>query len=91
LSIFTQHFSLTKERRATDQQNRELLQPAASGHSRPVLPLCYYGEVLDFMIKKTLDYKSNLTHSESAQKMRCNANCKHCAIHCKQETKKMGH
>jgi len=40
--------------------------------------------------KKTLDYKRKLTHSESAQEMRCNANHRHCAIHCKPETKKMG-
>jgi len=50
---------------------------------RSVLPLCCYGKVLDFMIKntrftkKTLDYK--LTHSENAQKSRCNANHRHCA------------
>jgi len=25
----------------------------------PVLPLCCYGKVLDFMIKKTLDYKKH--------------------------------
>ena len=40
--------------------------------------------------EKTLDYKSKLTHSENAQKMRCNANHRDidCATHCKPETKK---
>jgi len=38
--------------------------------------------------KKTLDYKSKLTHSENAQKMRCYANHRHCATHCKPETRK---
>jgi len=38
--------------------------------------------------KKTLDYKSKLTHSENVQKMRCNANHRHCAIHCQPQTKK---
>jgi len=53
--------------------------------SPAVLPLCFYGKVLDFMIKntrftdKTLDYKINLTHCENDQKMRCNANPRHCA------------
>jgi len=42
------------------------------------------------MIKKTLDYKSKPTHSENAQEMRCNANHRHCATHCKPETKKTG-
>jgi len=40
--------------------------------------------------EKTLDYKRKLTHSENAQKMCCNANHKHCATHCKPETKKTG-
>jgi len=40
--------------------------------------------------QKTLDYKSKLTHSENAQKIRCNANHTHCATHCKPETKKTG-
>jgi len=40
--------------------------------------------------KKTLDYKNKLTHSENAQKLRCNANHRHCATHCKPETKKTG-
>jgi len=40
--------------------------------------------------KKTPDYKSKLTHSENAQKTRCNANHRHCATHCKPETKKAG-
>jgi len=37
------------------------------------LPLCCYGKVLDFTIKnirftkKTLDYKSKVTHSENGQ------------------------
>jgi len=42
------------------------------------------------MIEKTLDYKIKLTHSENAQKMHCNANRRHCATHCKPETKKTG-
>jgi len=42
------------------------------------------------MIKKTLDYKSKLTHSENAQKMRWNARHRHCATHCKPEIKKTG-
>jgi len=37
--------------------------------------------------QKTLDYKSNLTHSKSAQKIRSNANHRHCETHCKPETK----
>jgi len=37
--------------------------------------------------KKTLDYKSKLAHSENARNMRCNANHRHCATHCKPETK----
>jgi len=41
-----------------------------------------------FHDKKTLDYKSKLTHSENDQKMRCNTNYKHCAIHCKPEQRK---
>ena len=40
--------------------------------------------------KKTRDYKSKLTHSENGQKMRCNANHRHCATHCKPEVKKTG-
>jgi len=40
--------------------------------------------------QKTLDYKNKLTHSENALKLRCNANHRHCAIHCKPETKKTG-
>ena len=40
--------------------------------------------------KKTLDYKSKLKHSENGQKMCCNANHRHCATHCKPETKKTG-
>jgi len=32
----------------------------------------------------------NLTHSENAQKMRCNANHRHCPTHCKPETKTTG-
>jgi len=40
--------------------------------------------------QKTLDYKSKLTHSENALKLRCNANHRHCATHCKLETKKRG-
>jgi len=39
------------------------------------------------MIKKTPDYKSKLTHSGNAQKMRFNVNYRHCATHCKPETK----
>jgi len=42
------------------------------------------------MIKKTLDCKSKITHRENGQKMRCNANHRHCVTHCKPETKKMG-
>jgi len=33
------------------------------------------------MLKKTLDHKIKLTHSENAQKMRFNANHRHCASH----------
>jgi len=60
-----------------------------------VLPLCCYGKVLDFMIKNTrftknTTLKSKLTHSENPQKMCCNANHRHCATHCKTETKKTG-
>jgi len=40
--------------------------------------------------KKTLDYKSKLTHGENAQKIRCNADHRHCATHWKPETKKTG-
>ena len=57
---------------------------------RPGLPLYCYGKILIFMIK-TLDYKSKITHSENVQKIRCEANHRHCAIHCKPETKKTGY
>jgi len=40
--------------------------------------------------KRTLDCKSKITRSENGQKMRCNANHRHCATHCKPETKKCG-
>ena len=40
--------------------------------------------------KKTPDYKRKFIHSENAQKMRCNASHRHCATHCKPETKKTG-
>jgi len=40
--------------------------------------------------RKTLDYKSKLTHSGDAQKMSCNANHRHWATHCKPETTKTG-
>jgi len=40
--------------------------------------------------KKTLDYKSKLTHSEHAQKRRCNGNHRPCATYCKLETKNTG-
>jgi len=40
--------------------------------------------------KKTLDHKIKITHSEYAQKMRCSANHRHCATHCKPEIKKTG-
>ena len=53
-----------------------------------VLPLCCYGKVLDFMIKKTLDYKSKLTHTGNAQKLCCNANHRYCSTHGKPETMK---
>jgi len=61
--------------------------------SRAVLPLCSYGKVLDFMIKKhemykkTLDYKSKLALCKNAQKI-CSANHRHCVAHCKPEIKK---
>ena len=40
--------------------------------------------------KEHRDYKSKFTHSENAQKMCCNTNQRHCAIHWKPETKKTG-
>jgi len=40
--------------------------------------------------QKTLDYKSKLTHSENTLKLRCNATHRHCATHCKPETKETG-
>jgi len=43
-----------------------------------------------FHDKKTQDYRSKLTQSKNAQKMRCNPNHRHCATHCKPETKKTG-
>jgi len=51
---------------------------------------------LYFMIKnsrftqKTPDNKSKLAHSENTLKLRCNAKHRHCATHCKPETKKIG-
>jgi len=39
--------------------------------------------------QKTLDYKGKLTPSENALKLRCNAKHRHCASHCKLETKKI--
>jgi len=61
-----------------------------------VLPFCCYGKQLDFMIKntrfiqKTPDNKSKLTHSENTLTLRCIAKHKHCATHCKPETKEIG-
>jgi len=40
--------------------------------------------------KKAPHYKSKLTHSENAQKMRCHANHGLCATHWKPETRKLG-
>jgi len=40
--------------------------------------------------QKTPDNKSKLTHSENTLKLRCNAKHRHCATHCKPETKKIG-
>jgi len=63
--------------------------PASQVGFQPVLPLCSYGKVLDFTMKNTRLHRQP-THSENAQKMLCNANHKHCASHCKPETKKTG-
>jgi len=60
--------------------NPPIWHRAAYSCTESVLPLCCYGKVLDFMIKKTLhsqktlDHKTKLTHSENAKKIRCNAN-----------------
>jgi len=43
-----------------------------------------------FHDKKTLDHKSKLTHRDNAQKMRCNANHRHCTTHCKPDTNENG-
>ena len=41
--------------------------------------------------QKTPDNKRKLSHSENTLKLRCNAKQRHCATHCKPETKKIGH
>jgi len=55
----------------TNYPQQKQVPPVTNSTIWPVLPLCCYGIVLDFMIKntrftkKTLDYKSKLTHSEN--------------------------
>ena len=51
-----------------------------------VLPLCCYGKVLHFMMKKKQITKANL----HTVKMRCNAKHRCRATHCKPETNKTG-
>jgi len=50
-------FSVVRKRTASRENRRQLLgddvMNTASHHIAPVMPLCCYGKVLDFMIKNT--------------------------------------